>query len=313
MRGERDSMIGVIAETISVLAAPPRGHLDRTTCSGWDSFIEAGAYHGIRDAGYHALTLNAKRLLKGGAGPFIMEKPVGVLVSCIAGESAIDIEIVDALAAAGVRIVAYGDTPRLAVHDRVSSDHAHGARELTAWLISRGRTRIVRLWPAGSSPPSWLARRDAGYEAALRDAGLASLPAVAFPFREIEGRRELFDEDVEMMMGTLAPLLSPPAPVDGIMSFSDRMTYTVAAALRRLGKEPARDVTVVGYDNYGTDCVEREWEPSGPSATVDKLNTQMGRDMVRLLLDRVEDRLPPEPQLRLVTPKLVIGEGAATP
>ena len=45
---------------------------------------------------------------------------------------------------------------------------------------------------------------------------------------------------------------------------------------------------------------------SGPVATVDKRNHECGRQMIRLLLERIEGRLPPEPQCRVVEPELIV-------
>jgi DNA-binding LacI/PurR family transcriptional regulator len=90
------------------------------------------------------------------------------------------------------------------------------------------------------------------------------------------------------------------------MVVSDREVFTVAAALRSLGVEPGRDARIVGYDNYWSDCIERSWEPFEPDATVDKLNRRTGADMVELLLERAAGQLPPEPQLRVVAPRLIV-------
>jgi DNA-binding LacI/PurR family transcriptional regulator len=87
---------------------------------------------------------------------------------------------------------------------------------------------------------------------------------------------------------------------------SDREVFITAAACRLFGVEPGRDLVIVGYDNYWRRCMERQYEPYIPAATVDKHNEKMGGELVRLLLDRVADRLPPEPQTRVIPPQLVI-------
>jgi hypothetical protein len=50
---------------------------------------------------------------------------------------------------------------------------------------------------------------------------------------------------------------------------------------------------------------ELAWEPTAPMITVDKLNWQIGQQLVRLLVDRAEGRLPDEPQWQLVPPKIL--------
>jgi len=81
--------------------------------------------------------------------------------------------------------------------------------------------------------------------------------------------------------------------------------FTVAAACRLMKKEPGRDVLVVGYDNYWEACVERRWEDFTPSATVDKRNHDLGAEMVKLMFERSEGRLPREPQLRVLEPRVI--------
>jgi DNA-binding LacI/PurR family transcriptional regulator len=68
---------------------------------------------------------------------------------------------------------------------------------------------------------------------------------------------------------------------------------------------PHKDVAVVGYDAAWPRVPHRAFNPLGPAASVDKCNAEAARVMVELLLDRIEGRLPLEPQRRLVTPKLV--------
>ena len=42
------------------------------------------------------------------------------------------------------------------------------------------------------------------------------------------------------------------------------------------------------------------------AATVDKQNFEPGMEMVRLMRERIEGKLPPEPQTRVMPPQLVI-------
>jgi len=49
----------------------------------------------------------------------------------------------------------------------------------------------------------------------------------------------------------------------------------------------------------------REWIKEGQWAAIDKRNADLGRDAVRMLMDRVEGKLPAEPQVWRVEPRLV--------
>jgi DNA-binding LacI/PurR family transcriptional regulator len=100
--------------------------------------------------------------------------------------------------------------------------------------------------------------------------------------------------------------------VDALLLESDGLAFPVAAACRLLGRKPGSDLLLAGYDNYAIDLEwERQQEPVGPSVTMDKRNSEMGREMVRLLLDRCQGRLPVGPQVRLVAPELIPLDGVS--
>ena len=267
-----------------------------------------GAIRAVRDAGYHVLELDAGRLVQLGAGVLVRESPLGVLVSRIAGESVIGVELIGALKAVGLTVVAYGDNEGLAEFDRVTSDHAGGAYELTKWLIARGRRRIVRVWPSADVTAGWLAARDEGHARAMREAGLEPVAPIRFSVREADGARHVFEEDNRVMAGFLLEHARADPPLDAAMVVSDRVIFNVAAACRLMKMEPGRDVSIVGYDNYWESCAERAWEPHTPAATVDKRNRDLGAEMVQLMFARSEGRLPPAPQLRLLEPRVIFYE-----
>ena len=79
------------------------------------------------------------------------------------------------------------------------------------------------------------------------------------------------------------------------------------AALRLLKRQPNRDVWLAGYDNFWRETEDNRIQTHSiaPCATVDKRNQQCGAEMMRLLRQRIEGKLPPEPQLRQVEPQLV--------
>ncbi len=81
-------------------------------------------------------------------------------------------------------------------------------------------------------------------------------------------------------------------------------------ACRLLGKEPNKEVFIVGYDHYWEDLLERRLEPTAPMTTVDKRNHVLGSELVRLLQERIEGNLPAQPQLRVVRSELVVSQNA---
>jgi len=102
---------------------------------------------------------------------------------------------------------------------------------------------------------------------------------------------------------------SPSAPPN--TSHSGCAFWSVAAACRLLGKTPNRDIDLVGYDNYWIDVAERSQESTAPLATIDKGNVGIGHALVELLTSRLAGTLPPEPQHRLVEPRLIALEPPA--
>jgi len=113
-----------------------------------------------------------------------------------------------------------------------------------------------------------------------------------------------------LVAGYLVEYLNGPKPVDAIMAISDAIVSSVCAALRVHGKLPNRDVMVVGYDNMWEDIPDKEWEPLGPAATVEKKNLEAGRELMALLQERIEGKIFEQGQRRVVVPELVIRPSA---
>ena len=77
------------------------------------------------------------------------------------------------------------------------------------------------------------------------------------------------------------------------------------AALEALGKTPQRDVKIVGYDNNWRDCAWAKKINYLPLATADKMNHLIGKELVRLVMDRSSHQLPPSPQVRPLIPEII--------
>lgn len=286
--------------------------VDRNAISGhtgWERFVQIGLIDAIQDAGMHALTLRIDLLQKNLIKSLTKEGLQGLVVMRPALQPSATIELAEALREQGVPVVFYGFTD-LAKFDTVASDSASGCYDLTKWLISKGRRRILRVWPAyrDGMVPEWRRQRDLGYERAIAECGLESLTPVEFPvLPEPETYNQAhFQSCVRLLVGHLFEYFTGPNPIDAIMAISDGDSLSLAAACRTLGKEPGKDVSIVGYDNYWKECPERELESFIPDATVDKLNISLGHELMALLLARCNGELPPEPQQRLIRPELRI-------
>ena len=275
---------------------------------GWERFISIGAVEAVRAAGLHALAFYPERLHGADLKRIVRDLPSGIVVSSRAQALPEGRRVLEVLAKAGANVVVYGNAPAVADFPRVASDHADGARLLTEWLLARGHRRILRVWTPCDEIPYWRCQRDVGYEAAMRAAGMEPLPPVLVPDNPASytSSDENFQTRVRVMAGHLYEHFQGSSPVDALMLESDGFCYPAIAACRMLGRKVHREVTIVGYDNYWSDCPERRLESVGPAATVDKLNRKIGEVLVQYLLERMSAGSKPAPELRLVKPKLVI-------
>lgn len=300
----------LVGQTVALIAIAGRRMLAAHRQPGWVEYIGLGALPAIEEAGMHALSFHPATLRDEGITPLIEARPYGVVFSDLLTETGEE-QMLAQLDDAGIPYVVYGDNPGLAGCDRVSSDHEHGCYLLTRELIARGRRRILCFWQDGLAAP-WLALRYRGYQRAMREAGLEPLPIADHPAIADGARdRTSFDRASKTIAGHLVEHLLGDTPADALLLTSDGNVPYAAAACRLLRKEPNRDVLLAGYDHYWADVPERQYEATPPTITIDKQNMQMGEELVALLKQRVAGELPEEPQLRLVSPRLIDLTGAA--
>ena len=288
---------GLMSRTVAVLSQ----HAHKTHARrGYDLAIQLEASRLLEQSGLHVLNLNPQTLLAGGLAHLLAQRPRGVLVTYDVSESEVGPDLINACAEARIPVTAYGYSPALRRCDVVTCDQEAGAYQLTRWLLRRGRRRILRFWRVRSDS-HWLRQRDAGYERAMREAGLPPLPAVV-----IHGLPDPIPDQaawsgmVRRLAGYLPEHLCCDQPIDAVMVATDPHANQIAAALRLFGKVANRDVDIVGYDNTWADEASRVWEDSGPLATVDKRCDRICQQLAALMLDRIDGRLPEEPQRRVV-------------
>lgn len=290
---------GLMAQTVAVLSPWHRDDRFRQR-RGTDLFIQAELIRLVEAGGHHVLTLNPQKLLDGGLTHLLAQRPRGILVAGHdMGERPDGRSLIEACVGAGIPLVAYSYAAGLPC-DTVASDQDEGCRELVHWLAARGRRRLLRLWRFAGSW-GWLVARNAGYERGVREAGLPSLPPVHTKDLPHDGVSEpAFRDLARSIAGFLVEHLCCAEPVDAILVASDPHACQVAAALRLFGRQPNRDVDIVGYDRVAQSTAGNAWEPEGPLATVDRCDDRIAAEMVALLNDRVAGRLPAAAQHRLV-------------
>lgn len=296
---------GVLHDSVVVLAdwAEP---FPKLRAPGWSLYITAGVLRALGEIGLHAVVVaqpqgrddgHLKRLLT--------SHPTGLVIPEADTWRGDSVALAQQAQAAGVAVVVFSDEPGCEAFDRVEPDHETGAYELTRWLLARGKRNIRQIWPFSWEMP-WVKRRWQGYERAMREAGLEPFPAIRSeqPHYTTADPGLVFRSQAQATAGALAPFVLGAGRTDALLAANDGAAAAVSAAIRLLGKTPNVDIEVVGYDDFWEESPDRKFESAGPLATVDKNNLECGRQLVSLLLERIEKKLPPEPQLRFVNPTL---------
>lgn len=173
------------------------------------------------------------------------------------------------LAAHGVPVVVGGRPPRGTPVSFVDVDNVQGGRSAVEHLIRAGR-RTVATIAGPADMPAGLDRL-AGYREALAAADLERHPS-------LESVADFTLEDGERAM---AALLVVRPDLDAVFVASDLMAVGALRALRAAGRRVPDDVAVVGFD----DSIAPTLDP--PLTSVRQPIEEMGREMVRLLLDRL--------------------------
>lgn len=300
----------ILGKSVAVFSEFPLSTSGGRTSAGWDLHIQLRALEQLQQHGYNVVSIHPAQVEQIQPADIIGMQFAGVVMLYGLAASAKGQSLLRACRDAGIPAVAYGDDPALEMHDRVSSDHERGAADLVHWLHARGCRRIQRFWRM-STNPRWLAQRDAGYERACRELGIEPLPAIRTPdlaafFWSSGQSADDYNDLVRVLLGFLYRAIMDPPGVDAIMVATDPHAYQVASVLKLLGKVPNRDVQIVGYDNSWQDIIERQWEPHGPAATVDKNNDRVAGSMIELLQQRIAGELPPAPQIRMLDPQLIV-------
>lgn len=285
--------------------------LDRMHMPGWAVMMSVGAMAEISNAGMNMLVIHSNRAMESELQRLIAGRPNGVAFPEHFSEFPGLENWLIRLTEAGIPVAIYGSDPRAAQYDHVCSDHAVGAYKLTKHLIEKGRKHPLMIYGA-SDQKYWVKDRRSGYLKAMHEAGLEPLPFVwTHPVPEVApaGTAAQFDTERRHSLSYLVDYLGPLAgkvKADALMVASDGDIYGMAAACRSLGADPSSDVLICGYDNYWVETWERQYEPFTPYATVDKLNADAGRMMVKMLCDRVAGKLPEGPFRSVIDPELIV-------
>lgn len=282
---------------------------DSERSSGWGDRISQGAIQSIEMDKQHFLSVSsaaAIEVLAGRSAAAILLDHDGTGTEALRGALRVASE-------QGTAVCVHGDLADWPEFDRVTSDHAVGAAALVAWLVGQGRRRLELVMEEPLDRPWFHARRQ-GFETAVRAAGLIPAPTITIPMLpSAVDTPATMAAAARVIAGHLVEAFSAAAPPDALLVCSDRTVFGVAAAIRLFGKEPNREVALVGYDNYWKDCNEARLESARPLATVDKDNRAIGAALVRLASERqraasISAGIPLGPQLLRVPPRLLLSD-----
>ena len=177
-----------------------------------------------------------------------------------------------AVAARGVPVVVGGRPPRGSPVSYVDVDNLQGARTAVEHILATGRRRIATIagpqdMPAGED-------RLTGYHQALESAGTAR-----------DAKLEA-DSDFTQQGGAEATrrILAARPDVDAIFAASDLMAAGAVQVLRAAGRRIPDDVAIVGFDDSP---IAETTDP--PLTSVRQPIEEMGREMVRLLVEQLAD------------------------
>lgn len=143
-------------------------------------------------------------------------------------------------------------------YDHVAIDNFRAAYDAVTHLLALGRRTVAAIGAQPLESYSTPRQRTAGYDAALRDAGLAPDPALARPaahYRRADGyraTRELLDERPD---------------IDAIFCYSDLLAIGSIRAVFDSGRTVPHDVAVIGIDDI------EEGQYARPSLSTVSLDT----------------------------------------
>jgi DNA-binding LacI/PurR family transcriptional regulator/DNA-binding transcriptional regulator YhcF (GntR family) len=303
----RATIDNILHRSVVVLAGGATQSWPHHQQTGWAEYITLGAINELRSGSRNVISLDPGNLQQSDIEYFLQRPPAGAIVI---GEPVITdlmLQAAQQLQKAGVPVVVYGNGPQLRQFDRVISDHEQGNYELTKWLIGQGCQRILQVHPGSIEPLYWLEMRDQGYRRAMRESALPAYPPCFYPTWTLAGNdAEQFERAARLMAEHLAPYLTGEGNVEALMAVTDGEVYVLAAACRLLGKEPNKDVLLVGYDHYWEDSHERKMESVVPLATIDKRNPELGASLVQLLNERIANQVNGIPHCRALAPRIIV-------
>lgn len=281
---------GATTRTLGVL-------LSDTGAFSFNARMMSGVYDVATPRGYGVIVCGAQTSAEAEreAHRMLLEKRVdGVLSNSVTSGA----EPLRRLEAAGIPCVLANRRLDDLECDSVVVDYRRGDYLATRHLLELGHRRILCQLGGVDNPPSGV--RLPGYREALDEYGVPFAPELVLycdTFREIHQR-------VRAEMERLDP--RPTA----IVAYNDESALPVIKALRDLGLEVPRDVSVVGQNDL---TLAEYYDP--PLTSVAHAVRDMARQATELLLQKIQwpDDEPWVPRRLAYEPRLVVRESSRPP
>jgi GntR family transcriptional regulator of arabinose operon len=173
--------------------------------------------------------------------------------------------------------------------DYVMSDNFGGGLMATQHLLGLGHRRIAFL--SWTEQASTFEHRKMGYRQAMQEAGISPDPALEW---EVIGYPEI-DQ------GALEKRLSEAWRPTAIFTANDQLALAVLRAARSLDISIPEEIALVGFDNLDISA-----HVNIPLTTVAQPAFEIGKTAAELVMDRIAQKIPPDPQARILPVKLMI-------
>ena len=167
--------------------------------------------------------------------------------------------------------------PEATSFDSANNDDERGGALVVEYLLSQGykHPAMITLGRTDLGQADVSQRREVGFIAAMRAAGFAD--------RSIQIAAAA--DDLDDVTATVRALLESSEPPDAIFGWADYYALEVLSAVRSLGLRVPEDIAIIGYDN-SPPCAFTQ----NDLTSVDQFGREIGRNAVRLLLERVGGR-----------------------
>lgn len=176
--------------------------------------------------------------------------------------------------------------------DTVIASNMKGAYEATRYLLELGHRNIAFI--CGPPITKTAQKRHEGYKKALNERGLYNLRLV---------RYGSYDMDTGIIM--TKRLLKDEPTLTAVFAGNDMIALGVIKAVEEEGLSVPEDISVVGFDDIYVSALIKP-----RLTTVRQPIYEIGREAASILINRIEDKLPPDRIKKVLPCELVVRDSA---